>query len=66
MILLSDCRATTGADPVAAARRLDELAVLAPADDAADAKEFAAEVGARFAFIDGPAAIPAAVTQVIA
>lgn len=66
VILLSDCRATTGADPVAAARRLDELAVLAPADDAADAKEFAAEVGARFAVIDGPAAIPAAVTQVIA
>ncbi|MDE0607423.1 MAG: VWA domain-containing protein [Acidimicrobiaceae bacterium] len=66
VILLSDCRATTGVDPVAAARRLDELAVLAPADDATDAKEFAAKVGARFAVIDGPAAIPAAVTQVIA
>ena len=64
-ILLSDCRATTGADPVGVARRLDELAVLAPADDADDAREFASEVGARFAAIDGPAAIPAAVTQVL-
>ncbi len=66
VILLSDCRATTGADPVAVARRLDELAVLAPADDADDAKEFATKVGARFAVINGPAAIPAAVTQVFA
>ena len=66
VILLSDCRATTGADPVAVARRLDELAVLAPADDADDAKEFATKVGARFAVINGPAAIPAAVNQVFA
>lgn len=66
VILLSDCRATTGADPVAVARRLDELAVIAPADDAGDAKEFAAKVGARFAVIDGPSAIGAAVTQVFA
>lgn len=65
VILLSDCRATTGADPAAAARRLDELAVLAPADDADDAKEFADRVGARFAVIDGPAAIPAAVSRVL-
>lgn len=66
VILLSDCRATAGADPVAAARRLDELAVLAPADDADDAEEFANKVGARFAVIDGPAAIPAAVTRAFA
>lgn len=65
-ILLSDCRATTGADGLAAARRLDELAVLAPADDADDAREFARRVGARFAVIDGPSAIPAAFTQVFA
>ena len=65
VILLSDCRATTGADPVAAARRLDELAVLAPADDADDAKEFANKVGARFAVIDGPAAIPEAISRVL-
>ena len=65
VILLSDCRATTGADPVDVARRLDELAVLAPADDADDAKSFAAEAGARCAVIDGPGAIPAAVTQVL-
>ena len=66
VILLSDCRATTGGDPVGVARRLDELAIIAPADDADDAKEFAAKVGARCAVIDGPASIPAAITQVIA
>ena len=36
-ILLSDCRPTTGGDPVAAAARLDELCIIAPADDADDA-----------------------------
>ena len=66
VILLSDCRATTGADPVAVARRLDELAVLAPSDDAEDAQEFTARVGARLAVIDGPAAIPSAIAQVFA
>ncbi|HUV10486.1 MAG TPA: vWA domain-containing protein, partial [Acidimicrobiia bacterium] len=50
-ILLSDCRATAGVDPVAAARRLDELCIIAPADDAEDAADFARRVGARFAMV---------------
>ena len=38
---MSDCRATTGADAVPIARRLDELCVIAPTDDADDAADFA-------------------------
>ena len=64
-VLLSDCRATAGGDAVPAARRLDELVVLAPADDAEDARDFAAAVGARLATITGPADVPAALTQVL-
>lgn len=64
-VLLSDCRATAGGDPVAAARRLDELCVLAPAGDAADAESFAAAAGARFAAIAGLRSIPDAVATVL-
>lgn len=64
-ILLSDCRATAGGDPTAAARRLEELCVIAPADDGVDAEAFAASVGARFATIDGPTALPAALAAVL-
>ena len=64
-VLLSDCRATAGGDPVAAARRLDELCVIAPAGDAADAESFAAAAGARFAAIAGPRSIPEAVATVL-
>ena len=65
VVLLSDCRATAGTDPVVAARRLDELCVLAPADDAADAAMFAADAGARFAPITGIRSIPAAIASVL-
>ena len=64
-ILLSDCRATAGVDPVATARRLDELCIIAPADDADDAEEFARRVGARFTTVDGATDIPAAITRVL-
>ncbi len=59
-VLLSDTRANTGPDPVAAARRLDELVVLAPAGDDEDARAFAAAAGARIATVTGPAAVPTA------
>ena len=65
VVLLSDCRATAGGDPLAAARRLDELCVIAPAGDAADAEAFAAAAGARFAAIAGPRSIPDAVATVL-
>ena len=65
VILLSDCRATTGTDPVAAARRLDELCVLAPAGDSADAEAFAGAAGARFAPIENIRSIPHAIASVL-
>jgi len=64
-VLMSDCRATTGAEAIPIARRLDELCILAPADDDADAIEFAKSVGARIASIDGPSEIPAALLGVL-
>ena len=64
-VLLSDCRATAGGDPLAAARHLDELCVLAPASDAADAEAFATAAGARFAPIANLRSIPEAVTTVL-
>jgi Mg-chelatase subunit ChlD len=64
-ILMSDCRATIGAEALPVARGLDELCILAPADDDADAIEFAKSVGARIASIDGPSEIPAALLRVL-
>ena len=64
-ILLSDCRPTTGSDPVAAARRLDELCIIAPADDTEDALALAGAAGARWAPLDGPAGIPAAFARLL-
>lgn len=64
-ILLSDCRATAGVDPVAAARRLDELCVIAPAEDAEDAEAFARRAGARFATVGGAHDIPGAIASVL-
>ena len=64
-ILMSDCRATAGADPVAAARRLNELCVLAPPDDAADAELFASAANARFAPIASVRSIPEAIASVL-
>jgi Mg-chelatase subunit ChlD len=64
-ILLSDCRATEPGDAVAAAARLDELAIIAPAGDEADARELAARTGARLATVDGPASVADAIGAVL-
>ncbi len=64
-ILLSDCRATAGADARPVARRLDELCILAPADDADDARDFAAAVGAKLATIAGPADVAEALARLL-
>ena len=64
-ILLSDCRATAGGDPLSAARRLDELCVIVPEGDSADAESFATAAGARFAAISGPHTIPQAIATVL-
>ena len=59
-VVLSDCRATVEGDVVAAARGLDEVVIIAPADDDAEARALAAEIGARIATIHGPSDVPAA------
>ena len=64
-VLLSDCRSTAGADAVPVARSLDELCILAPADDADDAREFAAATGASVALVGGPADVPGALTRLL-
>ena len=64
-ILMSDCRATTGADAIPVARGLDELCVIAPTDGADDAADFAKAVGAQLATVDEPTDIPAAFLKVL-
>lgn len=64
-ILMSDCRATTGADALPVARRLDELCIIAPSDDAGDALDFAKKVGAVLSTVDEPSGIPAAFLQAL-
>jgi len=64
-ILLSDSRPTLGGDPAAAAVALDELVILAPAGDSADAEELAASVGARCVSLAGPSSIPQAIAEAL-
>ena len=64
-ILLSDCRATAPGDVPAAARRLDELVIVAPESDDADARELADAVGARFTTVAGPSDAAAALARVL-
>ena len=61
-VLLTDGRATAGGDPLPAARRLDELVLVAPADDAASARALAADAGARFELLHGPSDVPRALS----
>jgi Mg-chelatase subunit ChlD len=52
VVLLSDCRATDGDDPVPAAAGIAELIIIAPRDDGSEAAELAAASGARWATLD--------------
>jgi Mg-chelatase subunit ChlD len=65
VVLLSDCRPTAGVDPALAVSGLDELAVIAPADDAEDAEELAGRVGARCVRLAGPGGVPQAFLAVL-
>jgi Mg-chelatase subunit ChlD len=65
VVLLSDCR-HTDEDPVAAARLLPELAVLAPRDDAEQAEAFARAAGARVASLGSLADVSAVLNQLLA
>lgn len=64
-ILLSDCRATVEGDPVAAARGLEELLILAPEGDSDEAQAFAAAVGARCTTVAGPSTVADAIARVL-
>lgn len=64
-VLMSDCRATTGGDPLHHATGIEELAVLAPEDDTADAAAFAEALGARWAPLGGPSGVPEALDRAL-
>jgi Mg-chelatase subunit ChlD len=65
VVLLSDCRTTDPVDPVAVARRLPELIVLAPGEDSEQAEDLARRSGARWAALHGPADAPAALAALL-
>ncbi len=64
-VLLSDCRATDERDPLPAARAQDELLVLAPADDHAEATELVRRAGGRLAVLRSAADAPAALAEAL-
>jgi magnesium chelatase subunit D len=64
-VLLSDCRATAPGDVPAAARRLDEVVVVAPESDDAEARALAERIGARFTTVAGPSDAAAALARVL-
>lgn len=64
-VLLSDCRPTTGRDPALDAGGLEELAIVAPADDAVDAVAFARQVGASHVTLAGPSDVATAFTELL-
>lgn len=57
-VLLSDCRATVVGDVMAAAGALDELVIIAPGGDDADAQILGGSIGARVTTVLGPSDIP--------
>ena len=64
-ILLSDCRATVDGDAEAAAMSMDEVIVIAPAEDHDEAQAFAHRIGARIALVNGPSEIPEVLARVL-
>ena len=64
-ILLSDCRATVDGDAEAAAKGMDEVIVIAPAEDHEEAQAFADRIGARIALVNGPSEIPEVLARVL-
>jgi hypothetical protein len=64
-LLMSDCRTTSGGDPLPHVAGTHELAVLAPQGDTADAEAFADAVGARWTELAGPTSVPDAISTVL-
>ncbi|MCE9622297.1 MAG: VWA domain-containing protein [Actinomycetia bacterium] len=63
VVLLSDCRATVAGDAIGAAAALDELVIVAPESDCAEAAAFATSVGARCLTVSGPSEVAAAMSR---
>lgn len=61
--LLSDAESTTGADPVDAARSLDELVLIAPEDQPEHADALARSIGTRMIPVGGPLTVVDAVNR---
>ncbi|MDO9457597.1 vWA domain-containing protein [Nocardioides sp.] len=66
VLLLSDCRVTDEVDATSAARSIDELVILAPAEDDDEAQRLARDSGARVAAIGSVLDVPAALNRLIA
>ena len=66
VLLLSDCRVTDEVDATPAARALDELVILAPAEDDDEAQRLARDSGARVAAIGSVLDVPAALNPMLA
>ena len=65
VILLSDCRSTVAGDVEGAASTLDELVIIAPESDDAEATDLAARIGVRLATVSGPSDAAAALGRVL-
>jgi hypothetical protein len=59
-VLLSDCRSTVPGDMIAAARSVEELVIVAPDGDSAEAEALGRAVGAPVVTVTGPSDIPRA------
>lgn len=64
-VLLSDCRATAGGPPLEHVAGVDELVVLAPEGDTADAEDLAVALGARWSTVAGPSTVAEALNSVL-
>lgn len=64
-ILLSDCRATVEGDIVAAAALHDELVIVAPDSDDAEARDLAQRTGARITTVAGPSDVADALARAL-
>jgi Mg-chelatase subunit ChlD len=65
-VLLSDCRPTTEGDMVQAARALDELVIVAPADDRDEADALGRAAGAVVGGVYGPSTVADTLASLLA
>jgi VWA domain containing CoxE-like protein len=64
-VLLSDCRSTVPSDMIAAARSSEELVIIAPEGDSAEAEALGRAVGAPVVTVTGPSDVPNALARAL-